>query len=140
MAVGSLQEADGAATLGPHRDGAATQPPSDLGELKQVIIDQPDAFAVGMQKVLRLVLMHPDLIAFGTVRAVADTCQVSPSTVVRVARHLGFRDFRALRNLFRNHVAKQAAKRRFSARTSHHALDQSGRTPPIEQVDAASQS
>jgi DNA-binding MurR/RpiR family transcriptional regulator len=43
----------------------------------------------------------PDLIAFGTAQDVAAICGVSPSTVSRLARHLGFKSFKELKGLFR---------------------------------------
>lgn len=69
-------------------------PPSNLRELKAMIAKKEVVFPGERKRVMRAILDHPDIIAFGTATSIADECGVSTATVVRLAGHLGFRKFR----------------------------------------------
>ncbi|HXV25787.1 MAG TPA: MurR/RpiR family transcriptional regulator [Alphaproteobacteria bacterium] len=91
------------------RSGAAIRHPTDMLELKEMIAKKHVVFPSELERVMRAALDRPDIIAFGTSRSIADLCGVSPSTVVRLSGHLGFSNFKALRELFRAYLAKTRA-------------------------------
>lgn len=84
-------------------------PPSNLRELKTMIAKKEVIFAGERKRVMRAILDHPDIIAFGTATSIADECGVSTATVVRLAGHLGFRKFRDFKNLFCDHLKETRA-------------------------------
>jgi DNA-binding MurR/RpiR family transcriptional regulator len=79
-------------------------PPKDLSEIKQRIVSGEVFFSERSERVLRIVIEDPGLAAFGTISSVARACSVSPATVTRAARALGFKHFRDLRAVFREYV------------------------------------
>ena len=84
-------------------------PPSNLRELKTMIAKKEVVFPGERKRVMRAILDHPDIIAFGTATSIADECGVSTATVVRLAGHLGFRKFRDFKNLFCDHLKETRA-------------------------------
>jgi DNA-binding MurR/RpiR family transcriptional regulator len=46
-------------------------------------------------------IKHPDEVAFGTVRSIADRCCVSSTSVFRLALNVGFHGFAEMREFFR---------------------------------------
>ena len=86
-------------------------PPASLRELKFMIARKEVVFPGELGRVMRAVLDRPETIAFGTVTSVAAACGVSPTTVVRLARHLGFASFRDLKRVFQDHLRRFVAER-----------------------------
>ncbi|RVH38732.1 MurR/RpiR family transcriptional regulator [Sinorhizobium meliloti] len=84
-------------------------PPSNLRELKAMIAKKQVVFPGGRKRVMRAILDHPEIIAFGTATSIANECGVSTATVVRLAGHLGFGKFRDFKNLFRDHLKETRA-------------------------------
>ncbi|MDW9366463.1 MurR/RpiR family transcriptional regulator [Sinorhizobium meliloti] len=84
-------------------------PPSNLRELKAMIAKKQVVFPGERKRVMRAILDHPEIIAFGTATSIAAACGVSSATVVRLAGHLGFRKFRDFKNLFRDHLKETRA-------------------------------
>ncbi|MDF0699421.1 MurR/RpiR family transcriptional regulator [Rhizobium sp. MC63] len=78
--------------------------PTSISELKQFIVATGLRLPEQQERVARLALAHPEIVAFGTAHSLADRCMVSPSTVVRVANALGFESFKEFRQFFRQHV------------------------------------
>jgi len=79
-------------------------PPKNLSEIKQWIVLRRDVFSKGTERVLRIAIADPGLVAFGTMNSVARACSVSPTTVNRAVHALGFASFRDLRFVFREHI------------------------------------
>jgi DNA-binding MurR/RpiR family transcriptional regulator len=84
-------------------------PPSNLRELKAMIAKKQVVFPGERKRVMRAILDHPEIIAFGTATSIAAACGVSTATVVRLASHLGFRKFRDFKNLFCDHLKETRA-------------------------------
>ncbi|MDE3801800.1 MurR/RpiR family transcriptional regulator [Sinorhizobium meliloti] len=84
-------------------------PPSNLRELKAMIAKKQVVFPGERKRVMRAILDHPEIIAFGTATSIAAACGVSSATVVRLAGHLSFRKFRDFKNLFRDHLKETRA-------------------------------
>lgn len=60
-------------------------PPSNLRELKAMIAKKQVVFPGERKRVMRAILDHPEIIAFGTATSIAAACGVSSATVVRLA-------------------------------------------------------
>jgi DNA-binding MurR/RpiR family transcriptional regulator len=90
-------------------------PPNNLLELKLMIASKEIALPDQLNRVLREAIARPDLVAFGSSNSIATACRVSPTTVVRLARLLGFNRFRDFRTLFREHLRERATS--FQSRT-----------------------
>ncbi|WP_352943509.1 hypothetical protein [Mesorhizobium sp. M1050] len=75
-----------------------------IAELKDMIVATRLSLPEQQERVARTALAHPEIVAFGTAQSLADRCEVSPSTVVRVATALGFDNFREFRQVFRQHI------------------------------------
>lgn len=90
--------------------------PKDMVALKSRILSQSITLAEHHQRIVRIAVEQPDLVAFGTAKSVADTFAVSPSTVLRLTQTLGFKHFREFRELFRDHLKSTALARESSKR------------------------
>ena len=77
-------------------------PPSDFHCLKDMIANRQITFPKRLEQVARVALDSPDLVAFESSIDLATRCGVSTATVIRFARHLGFKNFREMRLLFRS--------------------------------------
>ena len=84
-------------------------PPRDLAELKGMIANRQIQVPLKLQRVLEHVLANPAEVAFSNSRNLARNCDVSISTVTRVAEALGFDGFKGFRELFRREL-KQRSK------------------------------
>ncbi|MGR9354797.1 MurR/RpiR family transcriptional regulator [Rhizobium leguminosarum] len=71
-------------------------PPSTLQELKRLIASRRLVFPVGLERVAREILERPEITAFESAAAVARRCRVSPTTVHRLVRHIGFGELRVI--------------------------------------------
>ena len=63
-----------------------------------------------LEKTARSAFDAPDLVAFETGNAFARRTGVPPQTVDRLARRLGFKNFRDFRSVFRTHLQEIAGK------------------------------
>lgn len=81
-----------------------TRKPQSIAEVKNTIVATKLRLPQQQEHVARTVLAHPEIVAFGTARSVADRCVVSPSTVNRVVTALGFEHFKEFRQIFRQHI------------------------------------
>src|SRR5690606_40698958 len=54
-----------------------------------------------LAQVAAFALANPDDMAFGTAASIAAAAEVQPSTLVRLAHHLGYEGFSDLQNVFR---------------------------------------
>ncbi|WP_181178371.1 MurR/RpiR family transcriptional regulator [Mesorhizobium sp. B4-1-3] len=57
-----------------------------------------------LETAARLMFSNPDYIAFGNSVSIARRCQVSTSTLSRLAPRLGFRSFKEMQNCFRKDI------------------------------------
>jgi len=85
--------------------------PDNVRELKRMIAAVGLRLPEQQERLARVVLARPDIVAFGTINSLANECLVSPSTVVRMANALGFSTFREFKTLFRQHLRAAASER-----------------------------
>ncbi|OWO93529.1 transcriptional regulator [Rhizobium esperanzae] len=87
-------------------------PPSTLQELKHQIAGRQLVFPGSLERVAREILEKPDITAFESAAAVARRCRVSPATVHRLVRHIGFQTFGEFRAMIREHLRSTVASHR----------------------------
>ncbi|WP_184376266.1 MurR/RpiR family transcriptional regulator [Rhizobium sp. BK619] len=87
-------------------------PPATLQELKRLIASRRLIFPVSLERVAREIMERPDITAFESAAAVARRCRVSPTTVHRLVRHMGFHTFGEFRTMIRKHLCGLAASNR----------------------------
>ncbi|OHV22354.1 MurR/RpiR family transcriptional regulator [Rhizobium sp. RMa-01] len=85
-------------------------PPSTLHELKCLVARRQLVFPIGLEGVAREILERPEMTAFESAAAVARRCRVSPTTVHRLVRHIGFKTFGEFRAMIREHLRRTAAR------------------------------
>lgn len=85
-------------------DKQSTRVPRDFDSLRSVIIDRKSTMPKRLMQVAAYTLAHPDEIAFGTAASIAVAAEVQPSTLVRLAHHLGFDGFSDLQTVFRERL------------------------------------
>lgn len=78
--------------------------PHDYAQLKEAIAKRRVTFSPGLEKIMRYALRYPERMAFDTTCEIARKCDVSASTVRRLAQHLGFDNVRAIRMLFQDYL------------------------------------
>ncbi|WP_457580949.1 MurR/RpiR family transcriptional regulator [Ensifer canadensis] len=84
----------------------ATRRPGDVTELRGMFASKDLTLPRQLERVARMALAKPDLVAFGSARSVATACSVSPTTVTRLATVLGFDNFRDFKTFFRQHLKR----------------------------------
>jgi len=82
-------------------EAALAQVPRDFDNLRSVIIERKASMPKRLAQVAAYALSNPDDMAFGTAASVAAAADVQPSTLVRLAHHLGYEGFSDLQNVFR---------------------------------------
>ncbi len=80
-----------------------------ISDLKQLIVQRRITYPASLERAMRLLLSNPDVVAFGTLRSVAHSCEVSGTTISRLARHSGYSSFKEMKEAFRKHVVLLAA-------------------------------
>ena len=78
--------------------------PRDFESLRSTIIERKAAMPKRLAQVAVFALNNPDEIAFGTTASIAAASEVQPSTLVRLARHLGYEGFSDLQSIFRERL------------------------------------
>ncbi|MGX5720876.1 MurR/RpiR family transcriptional regulator [Shinella zoogloeoides] len=92
--------------------------PKDMAALKLQIANRAVRLPAQCERIARIVFQRPEIVAFGTARSIAQTFTVSPSTIMRLIRALGFARFRDFRALFQDHLrSASAAGQRMEAST-----------------------
>ncbi len=81
-----------------------TKVPRDFESLRSTIIERKDAMPKRLAQVAAFALTNPDEIAFGTTASIAAASEVQPSTLVRLAHHLGYEGFSDLQSIFRERL------------------------------------
>ena len=82
-------------------EAALARVPRDFDSLRSVIIERKAAMPKRLAQVAAYALSNPDDMAFGTAASIAAAADVQPSTLVRLAHHLGYEGFSDLQNVFR---------------------------------------
>ncbi|MGO4439705.1 MurR/RpiR family transcriptional regulator [Rhizobium sp. RAF56] len=81
-----------------------TKVPRDFESLRSTIIERKNAMPKRLAQVAAFALTNPDEIAFGTTASIAAASEVQPSTLVRLAHHLGYEGFSDLQSIFRERL------------------------------------
>jgi DNA-binding MurR/RpiR family transcriptional regulator len=85
----------------------ALAPPRDFESLRAIMIDRKAAMPKRLAQVAAYSLANPDEIAFGTAASIAAAAAVQPSTLVRLAHHLGYNGFSDLQSIFRERLKEK---------------------------------
>lgn len=75
-----------------------------IRDLKQLIAERRIDFPPVPGQAMKLLLSKPDIIAFGSLKSVAQACHVSAATVVRLASRSGYSNFKEMRGAFRQYL------------------------------------
>ena len=78
--------------------------PRDFESLRSTIIERKQTMPKRLAQVAGFALSAPDEIAFGTAASIATAAGVQPSTLVRLAHHLGYDGFSDLQRIFRERL------------------------------------
>ncbi len=78
--------------------------PRDFESLRSTIIERKASMPKRLAQVAAFALSNPDEIAFGTTASIAAASEVQPSTLVRLAHHLGYEGFSDLQSIFRERL------------------------------------
>ncbi|MGR9344225.1 MurR/RpiR family transcriptional regulator [Rhizobium leguminosarum] len=78
--------------------------PRDFESLRSTIIERKANMPKRLAQVAAFALGNPDEIAFGTTASIAAASDVQPSTLVRLAHHLGYGGFSDLQSIFRERL------------------------------------
>ncbi|GGW59913.1 MULTISPECIES: MurR/RpiR family transcriptional regulator [Halomonadaceae] len=115
----------------------ATRPAPDLESVHRQLAEHYAKLSPQLKRAASYVLEHPTEMAFQSVRKTAQAASVTPSTLVRLAKRLGFESYESFREVFQSAV--QAAPVELSGRASR--LKQQVRNPQealfVEVGDAA---
>lgn len=83
--------------------------PRDFDSLRAAIIERQDQMPKRLAQVAAFALANPDDIAFGTAASIASAADVQPSTLVRLAHHLGYAGFSDLQTIFRGRLRERTS-------------------------------
>ncbi|WP_081687988.1 MurR/RpiR family transcriptional regulator [Rhizobium mesoamericanum] len=78
--------------------------PHNYHHLNQLIASGQLEFPDQLRQVARFALAHPEIVAFESSKTLATLCGVSPTSVSRFVRHVGFKDFREMKVLFQSRL------------------------------------
>lgn len=78
--------------------------PRDFEGLRSVIIERKADMPKRLAQVAAFALANPDEMAFGTAASIAGAAEVQPSTLVRLAHHLGYEGFTDFQTVFRERL------------------------------------
>jgi DNA-binding MurR/RpiR family transcriptional regulator len=82
---------------------------SDFDDLRMRIAETDSGLPKRLAQAAEYALREPDEIAFGTAASIASAAGVQPSTLVRLARHLGYNGFSDMQMVFRNRLRSRAS-------------------------------
>ena len=82
-------------------------PPRDFETLRTAMIERKADMPKRLAQVAAYSLANPDEIAFGTAASIASAAEVQPSTLVRLAHHLGYEGFSDLQRIFRERLKEK---------------------------------
>jgi DNA-binding MurR/RpiR family transcriptional regulator len=81
--------------------------PRDFDSLRAFMVERKSDMPKRLAQVAAYSLANPDEIAFGTAASIAAAADVQPSTLVRLARHLGYEGFSDLQSIFRERLKEK---------------------------------
>lgn len=87
--------------------GLNEQAPRDFETLRAAMIERKAEMPKRLAQVAAYSLANPDEIAFGTAASIATAAEVQPSTLVRLAHHLGYEGFSDLQSIFRDRLKEK---------------------------------
>ncbi|ODT76187.1 MAG: hypothetical protein ABS76_31990 [Pelagibacterium sp. SCN 64-44] len=79
----------------------------NVEDLRRVVTAHRARYPQRIAQVAQYVLDNPDIVAFGTLAAIADGADVAPSTLVRFGQALGLDGFVSVQQLFRDDLLKR---------------------------------
>lgn len=82
-------------------------PPRDFEGLRALMVAVRDDMPKRLAQVAAYSLANPDEVAFGTAASIAAAANVQPSTLVRLAHHLGYGGFSDLQGIFRSRLKEK---------------------------------
>jgi DNA-binding MurR/RpiR family transcriptional regulator len=82
-------------------------PPRDFDALRAAMIERKADMPKRLAQIAAYCLANPDEIAFGTAASIANAATVQPSTLVRLAHHLGYEGFSDLQRIFRDRLKEK---------------------------------
>ncbi|KWV41988.1 hypothetical protein AS026_22590 [Rhizobium altiplani] len=88
--------------------------PHNYHHLNQLIASGQLDFPDQLRQVARFALANPEIVAFESSKTLATLCGVSPTSVSRFVRHVGFKDFREMKVLFQSRLREMAGPEAFS--------------------------
>ena len=91
-----------------------TDPPRTFGELKPWLQEFYTGLPKRLQSVAEFALNNPDVIALNTVAVISEQADVTPSTLVRFAKSLGYEGFSDMQAVFQEsmrHVSQPYSQR-----------------------------
>lgn len=94
--------------------------PRDFDGLRAAIIERKDQMPKRLAQVAAYALANPDDIAFGTAASIAAASEVQPSTLVRLAHHLGYGGFSDLQTIFRERLRERNSSYEERLQTLEH--------------------
>jgi DNA-binding MurR/RpiR family transcriptional regulator len=90
--------------------GTESRPaPRDFDALRNSIAASQSALPKRLTQAAQYALSHPDEIALGTAASIASAAEVQPSTLVRLAHHLGYDGFSDFQTVFRDRLKVRAS-------------------------------
>jgi DNA-binding MurR/RpiR family transcriptional regulator len=91
-------------------EGAKDQPaPRDFDALRHFVAASQSTLPRRLTQAAEYALSHPDEVALGTAAGIATAAEVQPSTLVRLARHLGYEGFSDFQTVFRDRLKFRAS-------------------------------
>jgi DNA-binding MurR/RpiR family transcriptional regulator len=81
--------------------------PQDFESLREFILQQRQSLPKRIAQVAAYALDNPDEIAFGTAASIASSAGVQPSTLIRLAQHLGYDGFTSMQAVFRHRLRQR---------------------------------
>jgi DNA-binding MurR/RpiR family transcriptional regulator len=88
-------------------EAAKAPPPRDFDALRTAMIERKADLPKRLAQIAAYCLGNPDEIAFGTAASIAGAAMVQPSTLVRLAHHLGYEGFSDLQRIFRERLKEK---------------------------------
>ena len=85
------------------------QTADSFDDLRTRIADTRETMPKRLAQAAGFVLAHPDDMALGTAASIAKAADVQPSTLVRLAHHLGYEGFSDLQTVFRDRLKSRAS-------------------------------
>jgi DNA-binding MurR/RpiR family transcriptional regulator len=90
------------------------QPPRVFRQLKSWLQEHHSTLPKRLQSVAVYAVSHPDMMALNTIAVISEQIGVTPSTLVRFAKHLGYKGFSDMQSVFQEsmrHISQPYSER-----------------------------